>query len=201
MQWIETGVTVGWIQNNDYGRSDPECITTESAYYAISAENDAGDRIYIEQNADPHGDNVGINKRFKIEKLNNHYLAYYGDSRTLQLTRDYGFGVRNMGLHVDYGIEGTISPILEYSSIPNVKFTGAQYKSGNTWSLISSFTKSDRIDTEDGYKAQLCSADGSMVAGAVTELHCSAVTVANTAPVHTATTSYTTSGTPPYNIA
>jgi len=91
-QWIETGVTVGWIKNNDFGRDDSECISVESAYYGISAFDVDPDERTIEQNADPHGDTIGIEKSFRIEKLNNHYLAYYGDFNTQDLIRDYNLG-------------------------------------------------------------------------------------------------------------
>ena len=199
-QWIEAGVTVGWIKNNDFGRDDSECISVESAYYGISAFDVDPDERTIEQNADPHGDVIGIEKRFRIEKQNNHYLAYYGDSNTQDLIRDYDFGERHRGIYVDYGVEGTISPILvnspvlEYSTIPNTQFTDAQYKIGNTWNDVSSFAVTSINDENDGYKSQICGT-GHIVAGAVTELDCNASTVPNTAPTHTATNTYTTTGT------
>ncbi len=194
-QWMETGVTVGWILNNDHGRSDAECITRESAYYAFASKNNAGERIYVEQNADPHGDRIGIEKHFRIEKLNNHFIAYYGDSNTQVSTRDFNFRDSNTGISVDYGVEGSISPILEYSTIPNVIFTGAQYETENVWHDISSSTVTSINDESDGYKSQFCS-NGSLAAGAVTELSCRSEIIPNTPPRHTATNLFTSTGTP-----
>ena len=64
-QWIENGVTVGWIDPPDeIGR----CVTTESAYFAYSITSEEGEQVYVEDLIDPHGDPIGIEKNFAIEK-------------------------------------------------------------------------------------------------------------------------------------
>lgn len=194
-QWMESGVTVGWILNNEFGRNDPECITRESAYYAVSVENRAGERIYVENNEWPHGHDIGTSKVFKVEKTATRYESSHGTSRQMFAGGIYDFRERDTGTHVEYGVEGSVSAVSGYSSIPGVRFEDAQYKAGSRWTPVGGSYRT-QADVAEGYRVVPCGTPGYLYAGAVAELRCSGRNAANSPPVHTSAAYYETNGTP-----
>ena len=188
-QWIENGVTVGWIdQDGGY------CVTTESAYYAYSLARGQAERVYVEDITDPHGDTIGIEKRFAIEKNESGlWDLYYGDLAGLgdpiaPSPLDFG---SDLATGIDIGAEGTISPVNlsimgQYSSIPSTRVTEAQYKNNGVWTDVPTNTKTIEF-TNDLYSIDIC-ASGTFGAGAVTDVDCGFIAVENTAPVLPPTT-------------
>ena len=191
-QWIENGVTVGWIdQDGGY------CVTTESAYYAYSLARGQAERVYVEDITDPHGDTIGIEKRFAIEKNESGlWDLYYGDLAGLgdpiaPSPLDFG---SDLATGIDIGAEGTISPVSQYSTIPSTRITEAQIKNDNVWTDIPTNTQT-RETPNEGYKIDVCH-PGTIGAGAATSVDCSVIPVPNTSPSHTTTTTHSTRGTP-----
>ncbi len=164
-QWIENGITVGWIDPPD---SQGRCVTIESAYYAYSRAFEEDERIYIEDITDPHGDTIGIEKRFAIEKNNSGtWNLYYGDRRALGLIPPSPLNFEaDRVLNIDFGAEGTISPVTQYSTIPSTRITEAQYKDGNTWMDVPTGTTTLE-NVREGYSIDVC-APGTFGAGAAT---------------------------------
>jgi len=197
LQWIENGVTVGWL--------DGQCVTIESAYFAYSLVNEEGERIYVEDLSDPHGDVIGIEKEFSIEKdANDEWIIYYGDSQGLDPygdPLDFGnsiatgvdFGAEGV-IDQDYTIAGSVDSNLQYSTIPSVRVTDAEYKKNDSWTTLPT-SVSIRNDLVQGYDIDVC-ASGVFGAGASTEIDCSFLAVPNTPPTITSVSSYDYNGTP-----
>ena len=80
------------------------------------------------------------------------------------------------------GIEGTVEPKLQYSPIPQVKFTNTQVDLGAGYNdFVTPGSIFATVDVDKGYQRQVCP-DNSMIAGTVTTLDCNLIIGENQRP-------------------
>lgn len=174
--WVESGVIKGELKQGGVGES--VCITELATYYAIQKVDNMDNPFYLEYTVPNGRVDPGEDVTVKIEHEDGFGVTVTVSTadRFVQPTR-FTLNSGNI-FNVHIGIEGTVSAINDYSSIPMSKFTNMKVKQNNVWINMPSSATVFAVDTDQGYRGEKCR-NNSFVAGSVTQIDCNVAATRN----------------------
>ncbi len=181
---MEGGVTKGTFENVG-------CVTQLSTYYAfnniVGQANDYQEYLIPNGRVDP-GDDIEVIIETNVDNQFLLFLTtpdYSGEDPTARINH-----LPDTLFYVDIGIEGTLSAVDHYSSIPMSKFTNMKIKQNDSWVNFPSSAIKQQVDADEGYIGIKCSSSNGLIAGSIMEINndlqeldCNNVAVRNQAAI------------------